>query len=105
MAPNQNKNGKNIARKWRYTSKTAIRYTFPFMLKLFQRKTQGFTAFDFISKETLFTLPFSKMGLGGLGFAMCTDGGTIYSIFLCASFELYGRETLKIRSQLSIKEF
>ena len=27
--------------------------------------------FDFISKETLFTFPFSRMGLG---FAMCADG-------------------------------
>ena len=32
------------------------------------KKTQGFTSFDFILKETLFTFSFSKM---------CADGGTI----------------------------
>ena len=44
------------------------------ILQWFQCKTQGFTSFDFISKETLFTFPFSIIGLG---FAICTDDGTI----------------------------
>ena len=68
----------------------------------FQRKTQGFTSFDFISKETLFTFPFSRIGLG---FAMWADGGTIYCIFLCESVQVFGIETLKSQSQLSIKAF
>ena len=63
---------------------------------------QGFISFDFISEETLFTFPFSRMGLG---LAICADGTTIYLIFLCASFQLCGRETLKIQSQLSIVPF
>ena len=52
-------------------------------------------------EETLFTFPFSRMDQV---LAMCPDGGTIYFFFfLCASFQLFGRKTLKIQSQLSIK--
>ena len=36
---------------------------------------KGFLSFDFTSEETLFTLPFSRMGLG---LTMCADGDTIY---------------------------
>ena len=56
----------------------------------------------FISKETLFTFPSSRMGLG---LAICADGGTIYFQFLWASFHIFTCETLKIESQLSIKAF
>ena len=53
--------------------------------KLFRSCFSGFRArrrdlllFDFISKEALFTFPFSRMGQG---FATCADGGTIYFYF------------------------
>ena len=39
----------------------------------------GIRFFDFISKETLFTFPFSRMSLG---FAMCADVGTDSCYFL-----------------------
>ena len=70
----------------------SISYTFPFMFQWFQRKTQILTSSDFIS--------FSRMGLS---FAMCDDGGTIYFHFFCSNFQLFDRETLRIQSQLSIK--
>ena len=81
----------------------SIRYTFPFMFWWFHCETQGFDSFDFISKETLFTVLFSRMGVG---FAMSADGGTIFFLFLLiASCQLFGRESLKIQSQISLKAF
>ena len=64
----------------------SIRYTFPFIFSgfsWFQRKMQGLISFDFILEETLFTSPFSRMGLG---LAMYADGGTIYFYFSLCKF-------------------
>ena len=76
--PNQSPNGNDIARKWKYASKRAYGTLFHSCFSWFQRKMQGFISFDFISEETLFTSPFSRIGLG---LAVCADGGTIYFHF------------------------
>ena len=50
-------------------------------------------SFHLISKEVLFTFPFSRIGLG---FAMSADGGTIYLlIFSVQVFNSLGRKLYK----------
>ena len=56
----------------------------------FSAKRKDSFLLTFFSEETLFTCPFSKVGLG---FAMCADGGSISLFFLCASFQLFGQGT------------
>ena len=75
VAPISKQKWKQYCKKMEVYIENNIRYTCPFIFSWFQRKMQGFISFDFISEETLFTSPFSRMGLG---LAMCADGGTIY---------------------------
>ena len=50
-----------------------------------------FTSFEFISKGTLFTFPFSRMDRD---VAMCDDGDTIYSYFF--SVQVFNSLTEKL---------
>ena len=84
VAPKSKQNLKQYCKKMEVCIENSIRYTFHSFFSWFQGKMQDSFLFDFISEETLFTPPFSRMGLG---LAMCADIGTIYFYcFLCANF-------------------
>ena len=64
---------------------------------------QGFTSFDFILKEVLIKFPFSREFALVLQCVLMVV--RFIFIFSLCKLQFFGRETLKIQSQISIKVF